>query len=329
MGQSHVSVDIQNKFAQVRPFKAGRIHEFLVKWQEITSDNSVLQIVRGCELEFASHPFQVRALKQTDCSPKEYLVVESELQRLLDKGVIIHSDPEPYELISPIFVRPKSDGSYRLILNLKGLNKHIVYHHFKMESLKSAIQLMERDCYMASVDLKDAYYSIPMSINAQKYLKFTWQGNLYQFTCLPNCLCCAPRMFTKLLKPVYSTLRLKGHMSVGYVDDSYLQGKTVAACRHNITDTVDMFQSLGFIIHPDKSVLVPTKKLKFLGFILDSQLMRVSLTVKKADSLKAATQFLLSKNSPTIREVTKVIGRMVASFPGVQFGPPFLSPIGE
>ena len=112
-------------------------------------------------------------------------------------------------------------------------------------------------------------------------------------------------------------------MSVGYIDDSYLQGKTVAACRHNITDTVDMFQGLGFIIHPDKSVLVPTKKLKFLGFILDSQLMRVSLTVEKADSLKAATQFLLSKNLPTIREVAEVIGRMVASFPGVQFGPLF------
>lgn len=77
---------------------------------------------------------------------------------------------------------------------------------------------------------------------------------------LPNGLCCAPRIFTKLLKPVYSTLRLKGQMSVGYIDDSYLQGKTVAACRHNITDTVDMFQGLGFIIHPDKSVLVPTKK---------------------------------------------------------------------
>ena len=44
---------------------------------------------------------------------------------------------------------------------------------------------MERDCYMASVDLKDAYYSVPMSIHAQKYLKFTWQGNLYQLMAYP------------------------------------------------------------------------------------------------------------------------------------------------
>ena len=38
---------------------------------------------------------------------------------------------------------------------------------------------------MASVDLKDAYYSVPMSIHAQKYLKFTWQGNLYQLMAYP------------------------------------------------------------------------------------------------------------------------------------------------
>ena len=80
----------------------------------------------------------MRARKQTDCSPKECLAIESELQRLLDKGVIIHSDPEPYEFISPIFVRPKSDGSYRLILNLKGLNKHIVYHHLSLSNQQSS-----------------------------------------------------------------------------------------------------------------------------------------------------------------------------------------------
>ena len=168
-------------------------------------------------------------------------------RELLDKGIIIihvPSEHETCEFISTIFVRPKADGSFRLILNLKRLNEHIVYHHFKMESLKSVIQLMEKDCFMASVDLRDAYYSVPMSVHAQKYLKFTWGGKLYQFTCLPNGLCCAPRLSTKLLKPVYSTLRLKGHSSVGYIDYSYLQGNTFVACQENVTDTVNIFKTL-------------------------------------------------------------------------------------
>ena len=278
-------------------------------------------MVKGCTLEFATYPHHTCQPKEIKFSSRECLAIKIELQRLLDKGIIIPSEHETYEFISTIFVRPKADGSFRLILNLKRLNEHIVYHHFKMESLKSVIQLMEKDCFMASVDLRDAYYSIPMSVHAQKYLKFTWGGKLYQFTCLPNGLCCAPRLFTQLLKPVYSTLRLKGHLSVGYIDDSYLQGSTFVACQENVTDTVNIFQDLGFTIHPEKSILVPTRKLTFLGFILDSHFMRISLTAGKADSLKAAAQALLLRKSPTIREVAEVIGKMVASFPGVQLGP--------
>ena len=117
---------------------------------------------------------------------------------------------------------------------------------------------MKPNYYMASVDLRDAYYSIPIDTEHQKFLKFHWKGKLFQFTCLPNGLSCAPRLFTKALKPVYATLRRKGHLNVGYIDDSYLQGDTVSECNDSITDTIDLFTRLGFIIHAIKSVLQPT-----------------------------------------------------------------------
>ena len=122
---------------------------------------------------------------------------------------------------------------------------------------------------MASVDLKDAYYSVHVDIKYQKFLKFYWRCKLY--TCLPNGLACAPSVFTKLLTPVYSTLCSQGHLSVGYIDDSYLQGNTIQNCQNNIQQTINLFTSLGFLVHPEKSVLVATRKLKFLGFILDSE----------------------------------------------------------
>lgn len=55
---------------------------------------------------------------------------------------------------------------------------------------------------MASIDLKYAYYTVLISKDDHKYLKFKFNGRLYQYTCLPNGLSCAPRVFTKLLKPV-------------------------------------------------------------------------------------------------------------------------------
>ena len=83
-----------------------------------------------------------------------------ELARLLEKGVIAVSHDEPGQIISPIFVRPKPDGGFRLILNLKKLNEVVHYQDFKMETLHSILQLVRPNAFMAKVDIKDAYYSL-------------------------------------------------------------------------------------------------------------------------------------------------------------------------
>ena len=110
---------------------------------------------------------------------------------------------------------------------------------------------------MALVDLKDAYFSPPVHKNYQKYLKFVWRGVLYKFTCMPKGLACAPRLFTKLLKTVYAHLRSKGHVSSGYLDDSLLEGDTYQSCADNVTTTVNLFDSLGFSPHQEKSIIFP------------------------------------------------------------------------
>ena len=89
------------------------------------------------------------------------------------------------------------------------------------------------------------------------------------------------RIFTKFLKPVLSYLREIGYLSVVYVDDSYLQGQTFEQYLQNITETVRLLQSLGFTVHPEKSVLKPTQKLTFLGFALNSKTMTLTLTDAK------------------------------------------------
>ena len=50
-----------------------------------------------------------------------------------------------------------------MILNLKCLDSDIVYHHFKIEKIHTALKLITQCCFMASIDLKDAYYSVPLA----------------------------------------------------------------------------------------------------------------------------------------------------------------------
>ena len=190
-----------------------------------------------------------------------------------------------------------------------------------MDTLSTVTKLIEKDCYMASIDLKDAYYSVSITPADRKYLRFSCQGSLFQFTCLPNGLSCAPRKFTKLFKPALSALHLRGHVSSAYLDDMYLQGKTYRDCVDNVVDSVQLVDSLGLVTHPDKSTFNPSQRLKFLGFILNSIDMTIRLTPEKAKGLQTACHTLLTSPSPTIRDLVRVIGKLVSSFPGVCYGP--------
>ena len=101
---------------------------------------------------------------------------------------------------------------------------------------------------------------------------------MYQYTCLPTGLASAPRIFTKLLKPVFNALRQKGYLSSSYIDDCYLQGASYGECYDNAQETVMLLRELGFPIHKEKSVLKPSQVLTFLGFVLNSIIMTVQLT---------------------------------------------------
>ena len=158
-----------------------------------------------------------------------------------------------------------------------------------MDSIWTATSLMRKNCYMASVDLKNAYYSVPVLSKHQKYLKFIWNGNLYKFTCLPNGLAFCPGKFTKLMKPVYSSLRQQGHVSSRYIDDLFLMGNDYKECASYVIDTIKLLNSLGFVPHPTKSVFIPKQILVFLGFVLNSVDMTVSLMSEKRKKVKQSS----------------------------------------
>ena len=286
----------------------------------ITSDHTLLSDVKGARIDFSSDPVQLGPLSP-NVPGSNSDIVDCEIAKLLDKCVIETATHSVDEIISGIFLTPKKDGTFRLILNLKQLNHFIPYHHFKMDTLKSILKLVERNCFLASLDLKDAYYSVPVHWSDRKYLRFIWRNQLYQFTCWPNGLAYCPRRFTKLLKPPLTTLHKKGHVIAGYIDDLCLEAKTFEEAVLNVIDSTIQFLELGFVIHPEKSVFLPSQRLELLGFCIDSVSMRITLLPEKAVALRSLCENLLGAPRFSIRELARVIGKMVSSFPGVEYGP--------
>ena len=106
------------------------------------------------------------------------LFIDSETGKLLQLGVISQSVHEQEECLSPIFVLPKRDDSHWLIFSFKSCNEAVLFKHFKMDTLTCV--------YMASLDLKHAYYTITIAAEHGKYLKFVWVGQLYEFNPCPR-----------------------------------------------------------------------------------------------------------------------------------------------
>ena len=94
-----------------------------------------------------------------------------------------------------------------MILNLKNFNKFICYRHFKMESIQNLLNGIYKDAFMASIDLKDAFYFVPASALHQKYLKF-FANEYLKFICIQNGYARAMRIFTKITKVPFSVLRM-------------------------------------------------------------------------------------------------------------------------
>ena len=79
---------------------------------------------------------------------------------------------------------------------------------------------------MTKLDLKDVFFMIPIHSSSRPALRFSVQNHLYQLTCLPFGLSCAPWVFTKTLKPALTLLRELGVTLVAYIDDILVMVET-------------------------------------------------------------------------------------------------------
>ena len=111
----------------------------------------------------------------------------------------------------------------------------VEYKKFKMETLATIIKFIRPNMYMAKLEIKDTYYSIPIYEPHQKFLKFEYKSRLFKFMVLPNGYTEGQRKFTKLLKPPLSLLtKLERVLVESYFDDLIKMDCSYSACSNNI-----------------------------------------------------------------------------------------------
>ena len=154
---------------KVDNFKGGQLRFYKKNWKSLTFDPEILTTISGATIEFDSIPPVRHTARNIRLDEKDISSLDSEIDKLLSKHIIVPYAHEDVEFFSPIFPVSNSDSSIRMILNLKTLNSHITYHHFKMDTISTVLQNLTPNCFMASIDLKSAYYSVPIDEQYQRY----------------------------------------------------------------------------------------------------------------------------------------------------------------
>lgn len=297
---------------------AGRLQYFTQAWSTITSDNFVLSAISGYKIPFINIPIQSAEPQQSQSENGSMMQVA--IEHLLGIGAIRKCFDTEGQFLSNVFLVPKSNGKMRLILNLKRLNEFVHTEHFKMENFKTALKLVSKGCYMAKLDLQDAYFAIPIHKDHRKFLRFRCNGQLFEYVCMPFGLNAAPWVFTKVVKPIVGYLRGLGWTSVVYLDDWLFIADSQERCRENLAVSRDLLESLGFIVNVAKSNLIPSVTCQFLGFIFDSASMTLELTEKKRKNILDLVTKFKEIRSCSIREFAQFVGNIAAACPAVNYG---------
>ena len=151
--------------------QTARLKFFFPVWERITQDPWVLEVIQGYKIELVTPPVQQSLPLAPKLSSTQEAVLEQEINNLLIKQAIhpVYPAYQGVGFISSMFVVPKKDGGNRPVVNLKPLNQYLAYEHFKMEGIHLLRDLLKKGDFLVKIDLKDAYLTVPIWKNHQKY----------------------------------------------------------------------------------------------------------------------------------------------------------------
>ena len=219
-------------------------------------------------------------------------------------GLIAKGAVELAPLASPgfyscLFVVWKTSGSWRPVIDLSHLNLFVDVSHFQMETIQSVLLSVRQGDWMASIDLKEAYLQVLVHPASRHFLRFMFRDTVYQFKALCFGLSTAPQVFTRVMAPVSAILHSMGIRMRRYLDDWLVQSSSRESLLEELQTVLQLCHELGIVVNPQKSNLVPSQVVQYLGVVIDSTSFEASPSVERISRLQSTAAEFQSCASPT------------------------------
>ena len=255
-------------------------------------------------------------------APEARSKVEATLREELAEGNYVLSPSKP-TIVSALGTVPKPNSDeLRLIHDCSmpkgaGVNSYVpTIDKLHFQTIDDAIKLVDQGYFLAKIDLRHAYRSVP--IHPSNYdamgIKWTFSGDAHPTYLVDTRLCFggrrSPGIFHCLTQSVRRMMLRKGFPGVVvYLDDFLVVAPTKAECELAFTTLCTLLTDLGFQISPTK-VVPPCQQLTFLGIVIDTCAMELSLPQDKLRETKQLIDCFAIRKRASKLQLQQLAGKL-------------------
>ncbi len=193
------------------------------------------------------------AKSQYRLSPSELEEVRKQIEYLLSKGLIAPS-ASPWS--APILFAPKADGTLRMCIDYRGLNKLTVKDRYPLPRTDELLDRVSHAKIFTKLDLRSGYWQIPMSEESRACTAFTTRFGLFEWLVMPFGLTGAPATFSRLMN-----LLLRQHLDqfvVVYLDDILIFSNSVEEHVQHVAQILEILKREGLYAKLSKCAFFST-----------------------------------------------------------------------
>ena len=246
-----------------------------------------------------------------------YIKMSSILANELETDKLSYADATPLHTHA-LGAIPKPNGSVRHITDCSrpkssSVNNYMkeTFSRFSFKTIDDVVNSISPCCFMATVDLQNAYCSVPIHPSDRKHFGLQWDFGFGNISMTDNFLCfgsrCSAYIFNRLTDAVSRYLNNLGYKCYNYLDDFIIMADTFEEACDTQNFLISTLRSLGFYISWEK-VFSSSQYCRYLGVNIDSVQQRLILPEEKIEKLHAELAFWKNRRSATKLQLQRLCG---------------------